>query len=118
MAPFLTGSKVSSTARLAHKVVSSVPARTHAITFLPLRYSRPHFIDHPHHLVPRHTRIQNSRPNSIFCQMVAVTNPTGLYPHSHPSQTRLADLPLLNFKIPARPPSSRCLPLHPLSSPR
>ena len=68
--------EISALALRANETMSAVPAHTDALTFLPFDYVLADRIDASSDFMTRHTRILNSRPQTLFDVYVAVANPT------------------------------------------
>ena len=68
--------EISALALRANETMSAVPAHTDTLTFLPFDYVLADRIDASSDFMTRHTRILNSRPQTLFDVYVAVANPT------------------------------------------
>src|SRR4030095_12420441 len=75
-----------------------MPAPDHALAGRPVGHIAPDLIDHADHLMTRHPRILNPRPDALFYQRIAVTNSTRLDFHPDPSRLGFRNFPLHNFK--------------------
>lgn len=71
--------KITSAAGFATSTMSSVPSHTDPLAWFPLTHARTYRVDDPGNLMSRHTRILNSRPQTILGKNIAVTDPAGLH---------------------------------------
>src|SRR4029077_5909741 len=95
--------KVASTPAFETRVVlPAMPADANALSPLPSGDLGAQLIDDACHLVPRHPRILDSRPEAFFHENVTVANTTGLHSNAHLSRTRFGNLALNYFETCSR----------------
>src|SRR5215472_1307280 len=75
--------KVTTAALGARVVLTAVPTDTYALSLLPLRDVRTHFIEDAHHLMSGDAWILKSRPQPFLHEHVTVAYATGLYLNAH-----------------------------------
>jgi hypothetical protein len=95
----LAGNKVSSAAGVAHEIVSSMPAGSHSIAFLPLGYSLTDFVHDARDFMPGHAGVYDSGPKTVFQEVIAETNAAGMYLDPHLANTWPRNLAFLNLKL-------------------
>jgi hypothetical protein len=91
--------EVAAAAPLAYETMPAVPAHTNALTGPPKSYVGTNGIDAPGDLMPRHTRILNTRPESFFHQRIAVTDAARFYLDTNLATAWLRDWALDDFEI-------------------
>src|ERR1044072_52504 len=87
-----THREVAATTLLAHETVITVPTDTDSLTNAPCSDVLAQRIDAPSNFMPGHTRILKSRPDAVFDERVAVTNPARINFHAHLPNARLRNI--------------------------
>jgi hypothetical protein len=77
----------------------AVPADTNTLPRLPQSYVRSNCIDASGDLVPGHTRVLNTRQQSLFHQRIAVTDAARFYLDTNLATVWLRDRTLDDFEI-------------------
>src|SRR5262249_14819437 len=98
----LAGDKVAAPAGIADKAVSSVPADSNAVAFLPFRNAGAELIHDAHNFVSGYARIGHAGKASFFRQHIAVTDATCLHLNADLACLRLRNVAFDDFKIGAR----------------
>jgi len=93
---------VAPAAAVAMAAVPSMPADAHAVTLLPLGDLRAERIDDAGDLVAGHTRILDSRKQSLGGQDVAVTDPAGFHAHADLAGSGIGDVAFDELEFGAR----------------
>src|SRR5262249_27855484 len=90
--------KVAAPAQFAHETVSTMPAHTHSLSFLPRGDIAGDRIDASGDLMAWHTWILNPWKNTFFDDGITMANAARLYFHSHLTVIRLWDIAFYQFK--------------------
>src|SRR6185503_13642888 len=96
-----THCEVAAAARIAHEAVITMPTNTNTLAHGPCGDVVADGIDASGDFVPRHTRILESRPDTVFDQHIAVANTAGFNLHAHLSGARLRNIAFYQFPISA-----------------
>src|SRR5579863_71738 len=91
--------KVAAAAGLTLETMTAMPADAYALAGLPKGDVGSNLVDAARDLVPRHSRILDSRPIPMFNQFVAVANATGFYLDSYLLTPRFGNRALYDFEI-------------------
>ena len=83
--------KVAPPAWSAVVAVSAMPAQPHALPGLKQRHIRTDGIHHAGNLMPRHTRIRDSRKQSELRNRIAVANAASLHAYAYVTRSRFRE---------------------------
>src|SRR5262249_7035553 len=91
--------EVTTPAREAGPILTTVPADTDPLTSGPLGDTRARLVDHASDLVPGHARIHETRHAALLDQHIAVADSTRLHTNSHLLGTRLRNVSLDDLEV-------------------
>ena len=88
--------------------MSSVPSHTNPLARSPLTHARTYHIDDPGNFMSRHTRILDSRPQTLLGKNIAVADPAGLHLNQNVPHCRTGYVPLHELQRSSRLPYFHC----------
>jgi hypothetical protein len=98
----LAENELTAAAGIADKAVSAMPADTHALAGLPLRYIGANHVDAPGNLVARNARVLQPGKSRLLDDGIAVTDTAGFYFDPDLGAARLRDRTLNDFEVSTR----------------